>query len=356
VNDQPSGAGGGDPQPGWQPEQSANPHPQQGGYPAQPWNYPPAENNYPPAQGGYPPYGGYPPQPGNVPPRGIDPPPNPHPYPYPYPQPQDHNSQNPNLPYPNPAPFPQVDQWSNHRPPPAAAPPTALRAGSAIAYGWTKFTANIGVWLGLMALYGAITVLFYTVFFFALFALLFSSSAFESSGYGVEFDNVGTTLGALAVSAVAGVVGIFAAAVLTRGSLLETDGARPTFGEFWRLRNIANIALYACVFSIMNAAAASMGNQYIGLGISLVLGILFWFVPQLLLDRDMPFHVAVVTSVSLLGRAPGASALLFLMLLAMNVVGGLLCGIGLLFTVPISVIAVTYSYRVLSGGFVSAAA
>ena len=47
--------------------------------------------------------------------------------------------------------------------------------------------------------------------------------------------------------------------------------------------------------------------------------------------------------------------LLILALAAINLVGAIPCGLGLLVTMPVSVIALTYAYRVLTGGPLSPA-
>ncbi len=340
MNDQPSGAGGHDPQHQGYPGQQGYPpqaYPQQGAYPDHggfpaPIDYPPSQGNYPSAgvdpaqQGAPPPYGSYPPPPGAY-------------------------AQYPQAQYPQ-AQYPQPGQWGYGGPPLNVAPPE-LRAGAAIAYGWKKFVANIGVWLGFMGLYGAVLVVFYVVFVGILFATLFSSSAFENSNYGADYDTSGITATITIGSALVGVLSYFAGAVLIRGALLELDGARPTFGSFWRLRNVANIAIYAVLLAVINAATSALGNVFVAIAVGIVVGIMFWFVLQLLLDRGLPFHEAVIANATLLARAPGQLALLLLGLGALNVAGGLLCGLGLVFTVPTSLIAMSYAYRVLSGGFVS---
>ncbi|MDJ0395506.1 hypothetical protein QMK17_19480 [Rhodococcus sp. G-MC3] len=307
VNDQPSGAGGHDPQQGGNPDL--------GGF-TQPTNYQSSQSNYPPP-GAYPP-GSF------LPPAG------------------------------NFTQYPQQDPWGYTGPPMNAAP-AALRAGEAIKYGWKKFVANIGVWLGFMGLYAAVLVVLYIIAIVVVLTALFSSSALENSSYGAEFDNAGVTWSVTIGTAAIGVVGYFAGAVLVRGSLLELDGLRPHFGSFWRLRNVGNIAISAVLLSVVNAATSLLDNYFFSIAIGLVIGIMFWFVLQLLLDRGLAFHTAVITNASLIARAPVQLALLFLALAAINVVGAIPCGLGLIFTVPMSLIAMTYAYRVLSGGFVSPA-
>ncbi|WP_338892505.1 hypothetical protein [Rhodococcus sovatensis] len=328
LNDHSSGGSGHNPQqnsPDHRPEpyppapgagQPQGPYGPRAEHPYQQGGYPPPPGNYPPPPGSFPPPGGYPSYPqgyGQFPPG-----------------PQQYGSQ----------------QYGPQ--------PTTLSVGAALTYGWKKFVANIGVWLAFMALFGGVLVAFYIIAVAVVLTTLIASENIEDSTFASAGDGTGFSVGTVVMTFVAGILGFLASAVLIRGALLEIDGVRPGFGEFWRLPNIGQLALFAVVTAVISGVVNTV-DPFVSLAISLVLGIAIWFAVQFILDRGMSAWSAVVANVRLLGSSPGQLALLYLALIGINLVGAVLCGIGLIFTVPVTMIATTYAYRVLTGGTVSPA-
>ena len=56
------------------------------------------------------------------------------------------------------------------------------------------------------------------------------------------------------------------------------------------------------------------------------------------------------TSWNLTSKNIGPLILLFILAFLINLVGALLCGVGLLFTYPITAVAIAYAWRTLTGG------
>ena len=352
LNDHSSGGSGHDPQqnsPDHRPEPyppaqgagpTQGPYGPQAEYPYQQGGYPPPPGSYPPPPGSYPPPpGSYPPPPGNYPPPGGYPS-----YPQGYgqfpPGPQQYGSQQ----YGS-------QQYGSQQYGPQ---PTTLSVGAALTYGWKKFVANIGVWLAFMALFGGLLVAFYIVAVAVVLTTLIASENIEDSTFASAADGTDFSVGTVVMTSVAGILGFLASAVLIRGALLELDGVRPGFGAFWRLPNIGQLVLFAVATAVISGVVNTV-DPFVSLAISLVLGIAIWFAVQFILDRGMSAWSAVVANVRLLGSSPGQLALLYLALIGINLVGALLCGIGLIFTVPVTMIATTYAYRVLAGGTISPA-
>ena len=327
LNDHSSGGSGHDPQqnspdhrpepyppaPGAGPPQGpygpSAEYPHQGGYPPPPGNYPPPPGNYPP-QGGYPSY----PQGSNQFPPG----------------PQQYGAQ----PYGN--------------------QPATLSVGAALTYGWKKFVANIGVWLAFMALFGGVLVAFYIIAVAVVFTSMMAAESIEDSAFASAADGTGFSVGTMVMTSIAGILGFLASAVLIRGALLELDGVRPGFGAFWRLPNVGQLVLFGIATAVISGVVNTV-DPFVSLAFSLLLGIAIWFAVQFILDRGLSALASVVANIRLLGSSPGQLALLYLALVGINLVGAVLCGIGLIFTVPMTMIATTYAYRVLTGGPVSPA-
>lgn len=322
LNDHSSGGSGHDPQQN-SPEHRPEPNPPApgAGPPQGPYG-PPAE--YPYQQGGYPP------PPGNYPPQGAYPS-----YPQGYGQ----------FP-PGPQQYGPPQQYGTQ--------PATLSVGAALTYGWKKFVANIGVWLAFMALFGGLLVAFYIIAVAVVFTTMMASENIDDSTFASAAEGTGFSVGTMVMTFVAGILGFLASAVLIRGALLELDGVRPGFGAFWRLPNIGQLALFGIATAVISGVVNSV-DPFVSLAFSLVLGIAIWFAVQFILDRGMSAWSSVVANVRLLGSSPGQLALLYLALIGINLVGAVVCGIGLIFTVPVTMIATTYAYRVLTGGPVSPA-
>lgn len=271
--------------------------PPQGGYP------PPPQGNYPPPQqGGYPPPGNYPP-----PPQGNYPPP-----------PQGN--------FPPPGNYPPPPQ-GNYPPPPSfgeSPTPTQLSVGSAIGYGFEKFKQNALVWIGIVLIAAIIQ---------GVLNFVLTSDNFVLS---------------LIFSVIVGVVALLIQAALVRGALHEVDGIKPAFGSFFQFNNVFAIVIAGVLVGI------ATGIGYILLVIpGLVVTFFTWWTFQFVIDRGDEPIPAIKASAKAIASNGGTIFVLALALFGLNIVGAILIGIGLLVTIPITIIAGTYAYRVTVGGRVA---
>ncbi|BDZ43202.1 hypothetical protein GCM10025865_25010 [Paraoerskovia sediminicola] len=215
-----------------------------------------------------------------------------------------------------------------------AGPP--FRVGDAIGYAWQKFTSNWSSWvlMGLVLL--AVNVVF------SLATGGFQQFQDALSGDASAMPSVG--VGGYLVQVLGVVVSYVVTAFYTRGALDETRGAKPRLGDFFRITNVGNVILAAFLVGVAT-----------GVGIllcvipGLIVAVLTVFVYQLTLDREVNAIDAIKGSFDLVKGNVGTVVLLMLALVGINLVGALLCGVGLLVTIPMSYIATTYAYRMLSG-------
>lgn len=228
---------------------------------------------------------------------------------------------------------------------PSYALPQRLHVRDAIAYGWRKLAANVGVWLGIMAVAAIFMIVVYTAVVAVAITSVFGS---DSTGPVVVDDALPWQ--AIVLVGVLGTVGYLAAAMLVRGSLLELDGHPPAFGDFWRITNARHVVLFAVVASTANAVIGGNLGSIPNAVFNITVSILVWFVLQFVLDRGMTAGAAFMANLHLLVGHPWPLSRLLITLVTINVLGMLPCGVGLLFTIPVSVIAGTYAYRVLTGG------
>jgi uncharacterized membrane protein len=147
-------------------------------------------------------------------------------------------------------------------------------------------------------------------------------------------------------SVVGWIVGLLLGFGLIRASLAVTRGEKPEVSMLFQGENFGPYILASILFGIGAA---------IGFILCIVPGIIFvvifWFYGYVICEAP-----AGISATDALSRAAalskdkrwelfGLGVVLFLV----NLVGAILCGVGLLFTYGITAIAVAYAYRALSG-------
>lgn len=276
----------------------------------------PPPGNYPPPQG---PGGGYPPPPGNYPPP-----------------PQGPGGGYPPPPGNYPPPPPAYD--SGYGRSPAGPPPSEVSVGAALSYGWNKFKNNPGVWIGALVVAAVISILVSLPF---------------SVGGNRDFDSFGDfsasfSLWQIIGNIVTAIVSYLISAALIRGALHEVDGRRPQFASFFEFRNVGAIIIASFLVGLMT------GIGFVLLVIpGLVLMFLTWWTLEFVVDQDQDAISAIKSSFRAISSNWGTLLGLAVTLFFLNVLGTLLCLVGLLVTVPVSIIASTYAYRVTVRGAVA---
>ncbi len=290
---------GGDPYPSQGDSSQGGSYPPPGGYPPPPTggNYPPPPGgSYPPPGSGYPPPGGYPPPPG-----GNYPPP--------------------------PGGYGSGDQGGYG--------PPQLSVGDAISFGWRKFSSNPGVWIAMV------------VIAFLIQALI--NGIFNGFDYTQDTDNISfaTTFSVanLIGTLVTAVVGYLIEAAFVRGALGEVDGRKPAFGTFLQVGPIGAVILTGLLVGI---------GTSVGLLLCIIPGLVFafltWWAMPFVVDRNQDAITAIKSSYRAITSNAGTLFLLALALVGLNILGALLCGLGLLVSIPVTIIASTYAYRLTTGG------
>ncbi|GAA1875664.1 hypothetical protein [Williamsia serinedens] len=278
------------------------------GYPPPPGSYPPPPGSYPPPQGSYPPPGAYPPPQGSYPPPGGYPPP------------------------------PQYGQTPGGFPPPMQPPsiqqPPQLSVGDALSYGWGKFSGNVGPWI-----------------LIALISVVVNGVVnFLFGGFDTTDLTASTAILSLVGVVVSFIVGVLFQAAYIRGALDEIDGRKPRLGDFFRWSNLGVVFGLAIVVGLI----VTIGFVIVIIP-GLVLLYLTWYALTFAIDRNDGLGAALSNSVRLTSQNVGKLLPLAIVCALLNVVGFVLCLVGLLVTIPVTLIAGTYAFRVLTGGVVSPA-
>lgn len=154
----------------------------------------------------------------------------------------------------------------------------------------------------------------------------------------------GRTLLAILMHLAGWVVGTFIQMGLYNSALLITSGIKPGFNQLYSNdKHFVSYAISSILFSIM---------VLIGFLLLIVPGFYimarFWLFPFFILDKDMgPVEALKAASEASEGKR-WFLFLLILVLVLLNIAGALLLGIGLLFTIPITFLALALVYRRLT--------
>jgi uncharacterized membrane protein len=212
----------------------------------------------------------------------------------------------------------------------------ALSVGDAIRYGWNRFKVNPWTWIGVVVIAAVIQGVLNTLFG--------NRSAFRVDMVGQSFWTFSWIVGSILTV----VVGYLINAAFVQGGLHEVDGRRPSLGSFFRFTNVGNVILASIIVGVLTA---------IGLILlvipGLIVAFLSWWTLQFVIDRNDSAIEGIRSSFRAISSQAGAVFLLALALIGINILGAIPLGLGLLITVPLSTIASTYAYRVVSGGEVA---
>jgi uncharacterized membrane protein len=281
---------------------------------------PEAETSPPPP----PPGAGYPPPPPPPPGAGYPPPPPPPP-----------GGAYPPLPPPPPP-------GAGYAPPPGYGPPVTpapqrapFSATDALGYGWKGFTANIGP--------------------LVVIGLVLALASVLSNWLSQGFDSwLMTIIGSGLSFFISLVIGLG----LIRAALAILDGGRPSVEQLVSTKDIGPYILA----SLLVALIVTVGLILCVIP-GLIAGFLLQFYGYAIIDKKVDSVTtapqstptgAIRASFEVVAANVGPLILLAVLCFLVNLAGALLCGIGLLVTLPVTAIAVAYAWRYFSGGRIAA--
>ncbi len=209
-------------------------------------------------------------------------------------------------------------------PPPPGAPASgaAFNVGDAISYGWTAYWKNFGP-----------MVLITLVIFAAQFLISIVGGATDS------------TFGQALLQIISFLVGIILAMGLIRASLAVCEGRKPEVSMLLQTDGFFNYLIASILFGI---------GIIIGLFLLIIPGIIFavvffYFGYAIVQQPEIGAMEALKRSADITKGYRWQLFGLAVLLILINFVGLLACGIGVLFTYGITAVAIAYSYKTLSG-------
>ena len=133
-------------------------------------------------------------------------------------------------------------------------------------------------------------------------------------------------------------------AFVVRGALLEVDGHKPSFGDFFKLHNFG----WFVVAAILVGIATFVGVFLLIVGAFVVAFFLYW-TQYFVVDRNMTATDAIVSSFRAVKSDAGNLLALALLNVLIIIVGTLALLVGLLVAIPLTTLASVYAYRVITG-------
>jgi uncharacterized membrane protein len=220
--------------------------------------------------------------------------------------------------------------------PPSAQPPPApyddgpgrYRPRAALSYGWEKFADSPATLMVPMIV--------------VFVGLVVAGLALQLVLVWVPLGS-GATGGLLLAGVLTGVMFLvyqLLAAGLYRGALRVVDGRPFGIGELvegWDKTQVA-------IAGVLTAVAVGVGTVLCVVP-GLVVAFLTQFTLLFVVDRGLSAVHALRASVRLVAGHPGATLVFYLLGAAVTLLGALLCGVGLLVTVPVVLIGYAYTFR-----------
>ena len=215
-----------------------------------------------------------------------------------------------------------------------------IDVGAAFSYGWDKFTKNIGpILLGSLAWAVGIGILI-GIFYAIIIGGAAAASSLDSDGgfLAVGFGSMVLFLG------VSLLLGMFFQAAATNVGLVATTGRSITVGDFFSIPNFSKALLTALLVGV--ATAVSTIVVVVG---PLAVGFFGIFALHFAIDKGLGAVDAIKASIDVALKNAGQVALLMLLVAVANGVGVAICGIGLIVSMPVAMIATAYCYRRVVG-------
>jgi len=219
-------------------------------------------------------------------------------------------------------------------------PQPPFNVTDAFNYGWKKFQENLGTILAATAILiiggGALG---------AIWFLIVGAVSETDSDTFTGFFSVTLLFFSLAWF----LLGFLIQAAVIRGALLITRGQRLELSHFLSTDNLGTVILASVLLAL---------GTGVGYFLCFLPGVIFAFFSQFTLyyvvDKGMDAIEAIKASFGLVNRNLGSTVGLYIGVVIAVFIGALLCGIGLLVTIPVALIATAYAYRRMSGEAVAA--
>lgn len=234
------------------------------------------------------------------------------------------------------------------------SPGQAVSVGDAFNWAWQKFQQNLGPIVIVAVLWVAVTAIIYLIWNFAVIASLTGVDCVTNPRTGFVECDAGAGFFMSMILLVVGVllswlISSFFQLAIIRGGLMLTRGETLDVGKLLSFDQFAPFLLGTLLVGI---------GVSIGYALCIIPGIIVmffsFFYGYFIVDKNQSPVDAIKSSFQLVNSNIGSVVIFFLGVMAAYVIGALLCGIGLLVTMPVAMIATAYVYKRMQGEPVAA--
>lgn len=245
-------------------------------------------------------------------------------------------------------PPPPPPPGGGYAPPPGYHPPAGpgtggFSIGTAFGWGWKKFRENLGPFM-LVAL--AIVAVLLVLGIVRVAVVSGGDAAVDPDTGQVENPGLfgaALFLGVL-LALVQFVVSVIVSAGIIKGALDITQGRPLELGTMFRGFSLLQLVIAAILTSLLTFVgliACLVG--------AIVVAFFLSFTTYFIVDEGQSATAAMKASFDFTKANAGELVLLFLAIIGANILGACLCGVGLLVSVPVTILAQAYAYQSLRG-------
>lgn len=235
-------------------------------------------------------------------------------------------------------------------PPPYGAPQPAWDLGTTVSWAWAKFQQNLTMIVGSLILVVGIVIV--EVAGFAIVGGMTSTRRYvcdtSSASFDCHFTGGTPFIVSMILSLLVGfVILVFAQIIgagLIRGSLAVTQGRAFEIGDLFNFAQIGPVL----ITSLIVGAAVFVGSILCYVP-GIILGFLLSYSLYFVIDKDMAPMDAVKASFELTTKNLGSTIIWYLVGGLIAVAGVIACGIGVIATIPITLLGTAYTYKKLTG-------
>jgi uncharacterized membrane protein len=218
--------------------------------------------------------------------------------------------------------------------------------GDAFNWGWAKFQQNVGA-IVIATLIYVVAIAIFEVIVFVVFAgsLLSSASITVDQTTGAISTSGGAgfiarlLFGAIAVFVLLVVIAVVQSGII-HGTLEIANGKKVEIGDFFKFEKLGAVITAGVIVALATAVGAFL--CYIP---ALIVGFFTPFYLFFILDKNMAPWDSIMASVKIVSTNIASMVLLIIGVFVAYFIGALICLIGLIVTMPVALLALTFAYR-----------
>jgi uncharacterized membrane protein len=226
----------------------------------------------------------------------------------------------------------------------------SFSVGDAFNWGWAKFQQNAGVIIIASLIYVVAIAVVYLLWFLLAQGLFISTSTItvdQTTGQITTSGGTGFFMSLLFSALSAGIFFVlfaFLQAAIIRGALAIADGKKLELGMMFKTDDLGVVLVAALIVGALSVVGVLA--CYVG---TIVVSFFTAFYLFFVLDKKQGAWESVKSSFNLVSKNIGNVVVLIIGVFVAYFIGAILCGIGLIVTAPVALLAMTYGFRRLQG-------